>query len=314
MVSFKKMAEFQRHQGPIYALAQGRSAHTVFSAGADGLVAEWDLKQIEPVAFRVEVGHSIFSLRTIPEKGLLLIGRASGALHVVDLEERKEIRLLELHRRGVFDITFDRERDRILTAGGDGLLSVLDGESFELLRSIPLAEKKLRKLDLDQQNGRLAVASGDARVHVLDTEMYNELLTLNCHAPGANAVKFLPEWDRLLTAGRDGHLDIWDLQDPEEPLFHLPAHYYPIYSIVKATSGNIVATAARDKSIKCWDPRSGEFLGRIERKREGEGHTRSVNALHWSKGTGHLVSTGDDGRVMVWEPETYSKPSSSSSG
>lgn len=295
----EKRAEFHRHQGPIYSLTQGRRADTVFSAGADGIVSEWDLGTGEPEAFHVNVGHPIYSIRTVPEKGWLLIGRASGALHVIDLEEKKELRILELHRRGIFDIAYDPVMDRFYTAGGDGVLTVLQGDGLELLRTIPLAEGKLRKLDLDAKRGHLAVATGDARVHVLETEMYNELLTLPCHSPGANVVKFLPDGRTLLSAGRDGHLDVWDQENAEHPVQHLPAHYYAIYAIVSDPKGNIVATASRDKTVKLWDPYEGSFLARIDRKGH-YGHTRSVNALHWSIGGEQLVSAGDDGRVIAW--------------
>lgn len=290
---------FERHQAPVYSLSKGRTDRRVFSAGAEGVVAEWDLDELEPAPFRVQVGHSIFSIATVLEKGWLLIGRASGALHVVDLEEKTELRHIELHRQGIFDISYDPMMDRVYTAGGDGLLCILEGDELQLLRSIPLAEKKLRKLELDPEKGHLAVASGDARVHVLENDMYNELLTLHAHSPGVNAVKFLKDGRTLLTAGRDAHLDGWDRGSSDAPLFHIPAHYYPIYSIVSDPQGRMVATGSRDATVKLWDPSEASFLAKLDRKGY-MGHTRSVNALHWSEGTGHLVSTGDDGRVIVW--------------
>ena len=296
----RRSQSFERHDAPLYSLTEGRSDKTVFSGGAEGIVAEWDLGTLEPAAFTINVGHSIFSLLTVPEMGWLLIGRGSGSLHVIDLEQRKEIRHLELHRRGIFDIAYDRFMDRFYTAGGDGVLSVLQGKKLQLLRSVPMAEQKLRKLDLDPESGHLAVASGDARVHVIENDMYNEVLTLNAHHPGANAAHFLPDGRTLLSAGRDGHLDIWDRENADEVLHHLPAHYYPIYALVSDPGGRILATASRDKTVKVWDPYEGRFLARLDRKGYG-GHTRSVNALHWSKGSGHLVSAGDDARVIVWE-------------
>lgn len=293
---------FERHEAPVYSLTQGRTERTVFSGGAEGIVAEWDLETLRPAAFRIQVGHSLFSLLTLSEKGLLLIGRASGALHVIDLEKREEIRHIELHRKGIFDIAYDPLMDRIYTAGGDGLLSILEGPELRFLRAIPLAEGKLRKLDFDPKVGHLAVASGDGRVHVLENDMYNEVLTLSAHHPGANAVKFLPDGRTFLTAGRDAHLDIWDRSAADEALHHLPAHYYPIYSIVSDPEGRTVATSSRDKTVKLWDPYEARFLAKLDRK-DHLGHTRSVNALHWSDGSGKLVSTGDDGRVIVWRTD-----------
>ena len=53
----------------------------------------------------------------------------------------------------------------------------------------------------------------------------------------------------LLTGGRDGHLNIWQVGD-YDMIKLIPAHEWAIYDIVYSPNSNLFATASRDKTLK----------------------------------------------------------------
>ncbi len=295
-----KLMELSGHGGPVYALTAGRTAGRVLSGSADRNVAEWDLENLEASPFSVQLEGTAFSIDHIPERSLLCIGRSNGSLHLIDLDQKKEIKHWKAHRNGIFDLQYSFHTGHLYSLGGDGILSLWSLEDLSLFRQIPLSEKKLRMMALDTSHNRIAIATGDARIRILDTELYNELHTLEAHHPGANIVRFHPNGKHLLTAGRDAHLSVWELSGNPLMMKTLPAHYYSIYALEFSPDEKYFATASRDKTIKIWDTETFEFLAKIDRPNTG-GHRGSVNALHWDESTGYLVSSGDDGKIMIWK-------------
>ena len=104
---------------------------------------------------------------------------------------------------------------------------------------------------------------------------------------------------RLLSGSRDAHLKMWDLEKNCEMIFDEPAHWFTINDIVFHPSGQLFATASRDKSIKIWDAQSLQLLKVLEGARDG-GHFNSVNRLFWSAHEGQLVSGSDDRSLIIW--------------
>jgi WD40 repeat protein len=73
------------HQNPIFALAVSSiNPDTLYTAGNDKGVVEWDLKSMSFKRLLCKVGSSVYSLLSIPETSLLAIGMRSGQLLVVD--------------------------------------------------------------------------------------------------------------------------------------------------------------------------------------------------------------------------------------
>lgn len=303
MPTVEKIIETPTQGHPIYALEMGRSDNSVLTAGGSGKVGEWSLKSGQPEEIQVNVGQTIFSLCHMRAVGWLLIGRSDGGFHVVDIQQKQELRHFKVHQHGVFAIEHSPATGLFFTLGGSGTFAIWDANGPEHVRSIPLGRKKLRDVALSPDQSRVAVASGEARIHVMDTDMFNELFTLSAHDPGVNSVLFHPDGRHLISAGRDAHIRFWDLEDEGREVKAIPAHNFPIYKLAISPSGTYFASASRDKTAKLWDLRSGEILLRIDRVRF-LGHSRSVNKVMWHSTEDKLMTTGDDGKLMVWNVES----------
>ncbi len=298
-MTWQRTSQFTGHRGAVYALDGLGDDHRFLSGSGDGRVVRWDLRSPGTGELLADAVHAIFSLHHDEARKLLLIGNENGGLHVIDLVEREEIRLLQAHQKGIFNI-LALPGDRIACAAGDGSLSLWQLPSIELLRRIPLCDDKVRGLAVDPTGAWLAVACGDGSVRVMDTTDLNEHHTLEAHAKGAASVAWHPRKPVLISAGRDGLLSFWRSDDHFRPLRSLPAHRANIYGIRFNADASLCATASRDKTVKLWDGNSFDVLERFDLK--AGGHTHSVNAVRWCS-DGSLLSCGDDKRIIRWSQQ-----------
>ena len=281
------------HSGALYALAHGPQGQ-VISGGADRVVVGWN-EQGEQSKLLVQVGKGIYSLHYAEKSETLLVGNAEGGIHVVDLNQGKEARLMDVHKKGVFAFA-EGENDLVYSAGGQGILAVWQLPEFELIRAVPVGEMKLRGL-ATSNDGHLALAGTDGVVRVLEPELLNEVYAYT-HPDAVFSVAWHPSKGLLVTGCKDAHLRVIDLS-VEDPLVEIPAHNFGIYDIKFSPDGKYFATASFDKTIKLWDAQTMEV---VDRREFPAGHISSVNQLVWTV-DGRLWSASDDRTIKIWAIE-----------
>lgn len=284
------------HAAGIYALTTDGT--TLYSGSADKHVAGWDLHSGRPSGFAVRMQQAVYSVEHLEEQNMLLVGNAHGGFHVIDLHAKKEVRLLQVHKKGVFDFCA-LPGGRLAVIGGEGSVSIWSQSSFELIRQIPLSGNKLRSAK-HLSTGHLSVCDSAGPLHVLDADTLQPVATLKGHERGTNCVAAHPGKPTLISGGRDAHLRVWST-DTFEELLAVPAHNFSIYALAFSPGGQYLATASFDKTVKIWDVQSLNLLARLERPTL-DAHRASVNALLWA-GDEHLITAGDDKRIIHWHLE-----------
>jgi WD40 repeat protein len=280
------------HASGIYTLVS--DGKLLFSGSGDGILAAWDMEKLEPAALSVKVGEPVFSALVL--ENILLIGQGKGGVHVVDRKSKKEIRHLKYHEKGVFSLLHNPDQKHFYSVGGGGSLAIIDSEDYQLLMQVPLSDNKMRKLLLSPDNRYLLVSGSDGNIHILDTGYFNQLATIHAHEGGTYAMRWARE-NKLITAGRDSHIRIWDFS-PEGLIQteKVPAHNYAIYDLAMGPGGQY-ASASRDRLVKTWNLENPHEPHRLIDKGQTS-HSHSVNALFW--GEKYLFSGGDDRVIRVW--------------
>jgi WD40 repeat protein len=296
--TIRKLNHFTGHQGPVYTLEASAEKKFFFSGSSDTYVTRWDSTGQTPPEAVIRTQATVYSLCFIGERNLLAIGESSGTLHVIDLNNKKEIHNIVFHKAGIYDIKYSARYGRLFTAAGDGTMGVWD-DSFKLLLSKKLCEQKVRGIAVSDKHSLAAFASGDGSIAIYNADSLKEVIRFNSHDLSANCVHFHPNGKQLLSGGRDAHLRVWDIENNFELVKEIPAHNYAIYKIVFSPGGKLFATASRDKTAKVWDAEDASLLVRLD-KEKYNGHLNSVNSVLWLDDT-KLVSTGDDRSIAVWE-------------
>lgn len=295
-----RAAVLSGHSGSVYALAC-EGANRCFSGGGDRLIAEWNLDSPEEGVVLAKVNDIVYSILPLHNQRML-VGQASGGIHVINLETRHEERLLQYHRSGVFGLGYAAASGLVVSLSGDGELGIIDAEQLTLNRMFTLGGGKLRDFAWNKDQTMMALGSGDGRVRIFSFPDLKEIAAWQAHQEGfsTNAVCFSPDGRWLLTGSRDAHLNVYDVMDGFKLRHHIPAHNYAIYTITYSPDGDVFATASRDKTIKIWDPETFEVIQRMDKDRS-QGHVNSVNKIMWHPGNGQLISASDDRSVMAWK-------------
>jgi WD40 repeat protein len=299
-MEIKKIAQLSGHSGAVYALENSLEKNKFFSGSGDHVVAEWDLTTSENGQLLAQIPEIIYSLKIIPDKKILLVGQSGGGIHVIDLITRKEIRLLQYHAAGVFDLSFSVEHNLLFSLGGEGTFSISLLDDLSLIITKKIADEKLRSIALHPQQKELAIGCGDGSICVFELPSLELKKRWLAHQEkfSVNAVQYSPGGDYLLSGSRDAHLNIFDVKNDYRLMTSIPAHNYAIYSIVFSPDKKYFATASRDKTLKIWDAENFHVLIRLD-KEKYEGHINSVNKLLWIND--YLISGSDDRSIILWK-------------
>ena len=233
----------------------------------------------------------------MPSKRLLVAGLISGGMHIIDLDNKKEIRFLTSHTAGVFNIKHSVLNNVFISASGDGTVCFWNAEDFSLIKSVFLCNEKVRSIAVSPDENNVCIGSGDGQIRIFNLKTLELINTINAHHLSVNALIYHPHENILLSGGRDAHLNVWDIYEWKK-IKTIPAHNYAIYSICFSANGKIFFTASRDKSIKVWDAVNYEFKIKID-KTSADGHQFSVNKIITIDNL--LISCSDDKKIMGWQ-------------
>ena len=286
------ITKFKGHKGSIYCIESGDDNH-FFTAGSEGIIAEWHLDEPEEGKLMARVPGVVYTMMRLQEN-LLLAGTAHGHVQVIDIAERKEIRLLQYHSSPVFRLAWWPGKNLLFSLAGDGTIQVYDAALNPVYAMRPVSGK-LRSIAFSETN--FYIGSPDGMI-LQFSDSFECIGSYAAHEPGFGVNALWLHQGLLYSGSRDARIII---SDPVtgKLLQTVPAHNYAIYAI-KPVPGkeNIIATASRDKTVKLWNTDTLEPLQRLDATLDG--HSNSVNDLVWLNEK-TLVTTGDDRIAIAWE-------------
>jgi WD40 repeat protein len=289
------------HKDCLYSSLLSSDQQYLYTAGADGLVARWDLNEPQDATLAAQVSNGIYCMKFLPNSASLLLGSMTGGLHLVDLLQHKELHLYQRSEQPIFDM--DWLGDQLFVAHGDGAMSIWEPESLQslrLLQSVNISTAALRCLLAHPTEQLVATGSSDGAVRLHNHK--GELMqTLAAHNSSVFSLLWLAGGKYLLSGSRDAHLAVWETATGKL-LDKFPAHLFTINHLLHLPEVGLVASAGRDKTIKLWDDKSLELVKVANYdKFPGMAHSHSVNKLAWKAHKQQLVSVGDDRKVIIWQ-------------
>lgn len=294
----QKLDTFGGHRDCVYALEHGSQVNQFFSAGGDGQVVRWRLDRPDLGELVAQVPASVYALALHPVSGLLWVGQNYEGLHLIDPVQKRETGSLKLTTAALFDITF--HRNDAFVALSDGVVVVVDVETLIVRRYLKASDQSARCLAVNPVERELAVGYSDTAVRIFDLETYDLKRTIQAHTNSVFTVNYSPDFQFLLTAGRDAHLKVWDVEQGYTLHEDVAAHLFAINHLAFSPDGDLFATASMDKSIKIWDAHTYRLLKVVDRARHA-GHGTSVNKLLWTSYHHQLLSASDDRTISAWK-------------
>ncbi len=292
-----RLHNLKGHRDAIYSLQPSSVESIFFSAGGDGMVVSWDLRDPETGYMLAKMPNSIYALHYLPSLDLLIAGHNYDGIHSLDWKNKKEVGSLQLTKAAIFDMqSLD---DRLFVACGDGTVCRIDPQTLAVEKRVQFSEKSARAITVNSETGDVAVGYSDRYIRVFDADL--KLKTAReGHANSVFTVRYTPDRDFLLSGSRDARLKAWDVVSDYQQAAEVVAHMYAINHLDFSPDGKHFVTCSMDKSIKVWDTQALKLLKVIDKARHA-GHGTSVNRVLWTSHENQLVSASDDRTISVWQ-------------
>jgi len=268
-------------------------AHLI-SAGSDDSVLVWDLASEAPPRHLLE-REGIASVVFSPDGRRLVvafsIGEEGGALQLWDPVAWRP--LATLSGKAPLAISPDGRLLAATGAAGSVMLRDLDRQR-PLGRSL---EKAGDPQSLVFVGDRLLVAGGrDESLRIWDLDSTSLKHDPIPTAQGAvQALAAHPDGRRLASAGTDGRILLWDLEEnPSEPLQAFAGHEAPVAALDFSADGTRLVSGGFDDALRLWDVESGEPVEAAF----DTGH--DVYAVAFDRAASRVVAATEDGSVLLW--------------
>lgn len=299
-IQVNKLQTLTGHNDCIYALTEGSDPRFFYTGAGDGMVVEWDLDLPKDGKLIAKLPHSVYALTVDRERNLLVIGHNFEGIHVIDLNENKEIWNLKMTDQAIFDIkVFGNE---IFVGTGDGVLAVIDVEERSVKKHIKLSSKSIRVMSIAAEKRQLALGLSDHSIKILDlSDNFKPLANLVGHTNSVFALNFSPDEKHLVSGGRDAHMKFWESENYTLSE-SIVAHMYAINYLSFKEDGKYLVSCSMDKSIKVWDAENYKLMKVIDKARNA-GHGTSINKVLWSTYSGQVISISDDRTISIWQIE-----------
>ncbi|MGH3880356.1 MAG: pentapeptide repeat-containing protein, partial [Actinophytocola sp.] len=123
------------------------------------------------------------------------------------------------------------------------------------------------------------------------------LRTFTGHSSGVLAVAWSPDGTRILTAGSDPIVRVWDA-DTGELIYHITGHTGEVRAVAWSPDGTRILTASADSTARIWNADTGELIYHIT------GHTGEVRAVAWSPDGTRILTASADMPAQIWNADT----------
>ncbi len=187
----------------------------------------------------------------------------------------------------------------IALGGQDGTVRVVDLDGG---REVPMKQSHDEWVtEVAWTPGGRYVVSGstDNTVRLWDVTTRSVVRTLSGHSGDVKALAVSADGTRIASGGVDRRVILWKTEDGEA-LETYRGYRNSVYTLAfHPNDESIVFVGGRESTIHLWDTEARERLDRLS------DHTNSVFDLRFTPDGAHMVSTGADGRLLVWNTEDW---------
>ena len=120
-------------------------------------------------------------------------------------------------------------------------------------------------------------------------------ITLSGHTSAVYACCVSPDGSRILSAGGDGSVKVWDFSSLE-PVRELRGHNCPVYCCSISPDNATALSGDMDGIIKVWNLADGSVVGNLD-----DGHTRCVMSACFSRDGCRALTASSDKTLVHWD-------------
>ena len=264
---------------------------TVLAAAEDGSLRAWNLADGKPLGDWA--GPPLASLASHPEGNLLATGGSDGLLRLLCWPVAANRQLAGFGGE-VRAVAVTADGSRTVAGSADQTIRVFNNKSGEQRHSLTNPAGPIAAIAVAHGDSPLAAAGSDQGVITFwDVREGKAAGSLAGHQGAVRSLRFAADNQRLITAGADGTVRLWQL--PQPPV-ELQAHQQAIAALAVSHDRKFAVTAGADRTLSLWT------LADAKRTHTAENLPQAAACVAVSD-DGRLIAVGDAaGTIHLFSP------------
>jgi len=205
---------------PVTAVATDPSGKILASSGYHEVLL-WSLPSAELTTRISNIAERVYGLAFHPDGTRLAVASGTpgqlGEVKLFDVQSGKLLRDLLVSEDAIFGVTFSPDGSRLAACGADGTIAIfsLDDASVSP-RLIEDHSDWVNSINWSPDGKLLVSTSRDKTAKVFDAETGKLLITFADHNQNVTEAVFFSDGKRVVSAGDDRKLRIWNVADAKE--------------------------------------------------------------------------------------------------
>lgn len=294
-------SELKGHSVVIMAIAYSPDGKTIATGSQDFTVKLWNAETGQ-CTHTLQHYHRLGSLAFHPDGTRLASGCWDGSVSVWNTASGEKVHEINnAHGDRVGSIAYSSDGSRMVTGSEDRLIKIWDADRKQPTHTLKGHAGEVMSVAFHPDGNQIASSGLPPRegpgLRLWDITQNFDLVTTHAHiGGGANCFDYSRGGSRLVTAGSDYMLNVWDgktglLQFQLEPREN-------IASVAFSPDGKRFVTGGDKNDIRVWDAATGDI------KLTLKGHTEPVECVFFSPDGKRIFSSGQDNAIRAWDAKT----------
>eukprot|EP00002_Diphylleia_rotans_P027250 TRINITY_DN5458_c0_g1_i4.p1 TRINITY_DN5458_c0_g1~~TRINITY_DN5458_c0_g1_i4.p1 ORF type:complete len:980 (-),score=137.24 TRINITY_DN5458_c0_g1_i4:162-3101(-) len=291
------------HRSPVNCVSVDRLRGQAVTVSSDATLRIWDLSNHQQLCEFEVKGSNPRAVTWHPHNYTFSCGFDDGIVRVFDVETTSVLYETKQHQGPVKGLAYTNDGCFLLSAGVDTRIVVYDVSSeyrpIKMLPSICSSNVTTMNLAVSPDGAYVAFQSKDSgSIILLDAQSLTERGILTNHTSSFSAFTFTPDSKDIVAATEDYKIQLYNIGACSLLQEISLAHTSRILSLAIDSTHKILISGGSDQFIRIW-PWFGEHLITPEYQRF-IGHCGDVTCIAMGPDERHLLSTGRDGKLIVW--------------
>src|SRR5262249_31345149 len=142
--------------------------------------------------------------------------------------------------------------------------------------TLPSHQHRIHSLALEPVKHILAYGGFEWKTYLINMKTHKQVAVFKGHTDSVTSIALSPDWTFLVTAGRDGVINYWKLENIERPWRTTEANH-PVTTVAFSNDGKWLASGGSlDKTVSLWDVTTGKRFVQLK------GHRSWINRVAFS--------------------------------
>jgi WD40 repeat protein/transcriptional regulator with XRE-family HTH domain len=304
ILTTKLLATFEGHTGWIWAVAFSPDGALLASSGTDSSVRLWNVQTGQ--CLQVFTGHTacVRSVSFSPDGQQLASASEDTTVRLWNLQGCC-LHVLQGHTQSVFSVHFAPDQKTLVSSSNDTEVRIWDVRDGTCLRTLQGHTSGVRCVRYSPDGQLIASGCHDGSIRLWSAHRSNHPLSkpsssinpspriLQGHTDWVWDIAFSPDGRWLASAGRDGSLRVWSIQDGQ-CIHRLDGHKLDILALAISVDNQWLVSAGQDNTVRLWHLPSGQSIKTLR------GYANGIHSLSLSPDDQLLASSRQDGTIQVW--------------